>query len=166
MKRFCSEWIKDENGRQAAIRAGYSKKAASQQARQLLQDERIQDLIAKRPGYAVPIDDMTLEGHLRALSRLRGKLDDARDDGGLTAPQVSALRGAVDAEIARGKALGFDKPPRDPAAPPMEPKPRPTMSEVMHGVVGNGSHEHAEPQTNGAGEHAGSSSVKGQHTPS
>lgn len=152
MKRFCNEYIKDENGRQAAIRAGYSAKAACQQAQQLLQDERIQDLIAKLPGYAVPIGDMSLEGHLRKMAVLRDRLEEAGEDVDITTPQVSALRGAVDAEIARGKALGYDgRAPRDPEQPqPIEH--RENMGQLLRGTLGNGGRKPVEPQSNGSGE--------------
>jgi phage terminase small subunit len=42
---FCNEYLKDLNGTQAAIRAGYSEKTASEQAYQLLQLPQIQDRI-------------------------------------------------------------------------------------------------------------------------
>ena len=35
-ERFCQEYMKDLNGTQAAIRAGYSKETARQQAQRLL----------------------------------------------------------------------------------------------------------------------------------
>ena len=51
-KRFCEEYIVDFNGTQAAIRAGYSKKTANEQAAQLLAKLSIQaylkELIEKR----------------------------------------------------------------------------------------------------------------------
>ena len=153
-KRFGNEFIKDENGRQACIRAGYSPKAASQQASKLLQDQRIQVLIAKLPGYSVPIEDTGLDGHLRKMSVLRNNLEEAGDNPDITTPQVSALRGAVDAEVARGKALGFyGRLSRDPEQPPLgQPKAQKTMGELLRGTAGNGSRKEVEPQTNGSGE--------------
>lgn len=51
-KMFCNEYIVDFNGTQAAIRAGYSKKTANEQAAQLLAKLSIQtylkELIEKR----------------------------------------------------------------------------------------------------------------------
>ncbi len=51
-KQFCNEFIIDFNGTQAAIRAGYSKKTANEQAAQLLAKLSIQsyikELIEKR----------------------------------------------------------------------------------------------------------------------
>ena len=40
-KKFCAEFIKDDNGTAAVVRAGYSENGASQQAHSLLQNERI-----------------------------------------------------------------------------------------------------------------------------
>lgn len=44
-ERFCEEYIKDLNATQAAIRAGYSDKRASEQAYQLLQKTTVQKKI-------------------------------------------------------------------------------------------------------------------------
>ena len=46
-KQFCEEYIIDLNGTQAAIRAGYSKKTANEQAAQLLAKLSIQEYIQK-----------------------------------------------------------------------------------------------------------------------
>lgn len=42
---FCQEYLKDFNGTQAAVRAGYSKKTANQQAARLLANVNIQNCI-------------------------------------------------------------------------------------------------------------------------
>lgn len=47
-QRFCDEYLIDLNATQAAIRAGYSKKRASEQAYQLLQKTTVQAYIEKR----------------------------------------------------------------------------------------------------------------------
>ncbi len=47
-QRFCDEYLIDLNATQAAIRAGYSKKRASEQAYQLLQKTTVQDFIKQR----------------------------------------------------------------------------------------------------------------------
>lgn len=140
-RAFCREYIDDENRRQAAIRAGYRPKSASERGGKLLQDPRIQDLISKLRAAQVPPDDMTLEGHWRALAQLRDRLEAAGDRPDITAPQVSALRGAVDAEVARGRALKLLNPdPRDPEQPSsFKPKHNETMGEVLRGTGGNGS---------------------------
>ena len=49
-ERFCLEYVKDNNGNQAAIRAGYSPNAARQQASRLLTNAAIQRRIAEMQG--------------------------------------------------------------------------------------------------------------------
>lgn len=44
---FCREYLKDLNGAQSAIRAGYSKDNARQQAHELLSEAEVQDRIAE-----------------------------------------------------------------------------------------------------------------------
>lgn len=45
-ERFCMEWIKDQNGAKAAVRAGYSERSARTTASRLLADVNIQTRIA------------------------------------------------------------------------------------------------------------------------
>ena len=153
-RAFAGEYVRDESPRQAAIRAGYSPKAASQQAGKLLHDPRIQDLIAKLREAEAPPDEMSLEGHLREMARLRDKLEDAFDNPEITTPQVSALRCAADAEIAKGKVLGFySRSSRDPDPPSMgRPKARETMGDILRGTLRPGSRKPVEPRSNGSGE--------------
>jgi len=47
IKRFCEEYIKDLNGTQAAIRAGYSEKTANEQSSQLLAKLNVKNYIAE-----------------------------------------------------------------------------------------------------------------------
>lgn len=47
-KRFCDQYLIDLNGTQAAIRAGYSKKTAKEQAVRLLSNVNLRDYIDKR----------------------------------------------------------------------------------------------------------------------
>jgi len=148
-RAFAGEYAKDGNRRQAALRAGYSSKAASQQAGKLLEDERVKDRIAKLLSAEASPDDMTLAEHWRALTKLRGELQAAFKLPDVTSAQVSALRGAVDAEIARGRALRFHEPdPRD----PKEDENRPTIGEILRGSLRPGGRKPAEPQTNGSDE--------------
>ena len=148
-RAFCGEYLKDENRRQAAIRAGYGEKAASQQGGKLLHDPRIQDRIAKLRSAEASPDDMTLAEHWRALTKLRGELQAAFKLPDVTSAQVSALRGAVDAEVARGRALRFHDPdPRD----PKEDEDRPTIGEILRGSLRPGGRKPAEPRSNGSGE--------------
>lgn len=46
-KLFCNEYIKDLNGTQAAIRAGYSEKTACEQAARLLANVRVQNYLSE-----------------------------------------------------------------------------------------------------------------------
>lgn len=46
-RQFCLEYLKDLNGTQAAIRAGYSEKTAQEQASRLLSNVIVADFIAK-----------------------------------------------------------------------------------------------------------------------
>jgi phage terminase small subunit len=46
-QRFIAEYVKDLNGTQAAIRAGYSERSAAEQAYQLLQKTSVQEAVAK-----------------------------------------------------------------------------------------------------------------------
>ena len=46
-KRFCLEYLKDLNGTQSAIRAGYSEKTANEQSSRLLANVNIQALISE-----------------------------------------------------------------------------------------------------------------------
>lgn len=47
IKRFCEEYIKDLNGTQAAIRAGYSAKTAKEQSSQLLTKPNVQNFLSE-----------------------------------------------------------------------------------------------------------------------
>lgn len=147
-RAFCAEYVKDENRRQAAIRAGYKGKATSQIGGKLLEDERVQDLISKLRSAEASPDDMTLAEHWRALTKLRRELEDAFKLPDVTSAQVSALRGAVDAEVARGRALRFHEP--DPQPSKEEDDDAPTMGEVMRRHLRPDSRKPAE--SNGSGE--------------
>lgn len=46
-ERFCREYLKDLNGKQSAIRAGYSEKTAENQASRLLSNAKVRDLVYK-----------------------------------------------------------------------------------------------------------------------
>lgn len=56
-KKFCREYMKDFNGTQAAIRAGYSKKTANEQASQLLAKLNIQKFLESLKGKAAEKHD-------------------------------------------------------------------------------------------------------------
>lgn len=66
-KRFCDEYLVDLNATQAAIRAGYSKKRASEQAYQLLQKTTVQNYIQGRKADRVERTEITQDFVLREL---------------------------------------------------------------------------------------------------
>jgi len=75
---FCQEYIIDLNGKQAAIRAGYSKKSAQEQASRLLSYAKVQQelekLMLERSGrMCVDADDV--------ISGIKSVIDDATKKG-------------------------------------------------------------------------------------
>lgn len=93
---FCHEYIKDSNGKQAAIRAGYTGASAEVEASRLL---RIPKVKARVEELRKPIQEaalLTLEDHVKELALLR---DMAKDE-----KQIGA---AITAETNRGKAVGL-----------------------------------------------------------
>lgn len=46
-ERFCTEYIKDMNGKQAAIRAGYAERSAEMQASRLLRNDKVKQRVAE-----------------------------------------------------------------------------------------------------------------------
>lgn len=67
-KRFCDEYLVDLNATQAAIRAGYSEKRASEQAYQLLQKTTVQNYITKRKNDRVKRTEITQDKVLNELA--------------------------------------------------------------------------------------------------
>jgi phage terminase small subunit len=68
--RFCREYIIDNNGLQAALRAGYSARTAKVQASQLLTVLNVQERIAELRGAVNEKLDITAERVLREAARL------------------------------------------------------------------------------------------------
>lgn len=68
--RFCREYVIDHNGTQAAIRAGYSKRTAKEQAYDLLTKPHVQGEIAKLEEKATKRLDKTADDVLRELALL------------------------------------------------------------------------------------------------
>lgn len=66
-KRFCDEYLIDLNATQAAIRAGYSAKRASEQAYQLLQKTTVQEYIQKRKADRIERTEITQDFVLSEL---------------------------------------------------------------------------------------------------
>lgn len=93
--RFVEELLKDGNATQAAIRAGFSKNGAAQSASRLLRNvhvklrlEQLRAPITEQAGFA-------LQDHVNELARLRA-----------LAEKEGQLGAAINAEVARGRALG------------------------------------------------------------
>lgn len=70
MQRFVSEYIKDLNGKQAAIRAGFSKKTAGQIARRVLDDPKVQQLIKKKIDRQTRKSNITVERVLQEYAAI------------------------------------------------------------------------------------------------
>lgn len=84
-QRFCEEYVKDMNGTQAIIRAGYSEKGASVQASLLLAKIKIQDQIAILAQEITSRNGITPERILNELAMLGfSRIDDyvAIEEGG------------------------------------------------------------------------------------
>ncbi len=94
---FCRAYADGASGAEAARRAGYSPRSARYQARDLLAKPHIREAIEC---LHVAVDDMSFEGHVRALALLR---DQARASEG----DPRTLAAAIRAEVARGRLLGF-----------------------------------------------------------
>ncbi len=101
-----------------------------------MEDERIQDLIAKHREAQVRPGDMSVEGHVMALEAIRDK---ALADG--------KYQAAATAEKARGIALGYQSgKPRDPEEPPLgRPKARETMGDILRGTLRPASRKRTAP---------------------
>lgn len=67
---FVSEYMKDQNGLQAAIRAGYTPKSAHAQACRLLKDAKVQAAIADRAEAAQVRSQVTVDRVLLEMARL------------------------------------------------------------------------------------------------
>lgn len=72
-RTFCIEYIKDHNATQAAIRAGYSEKTATEQAARLLTNVKVQEFIAELEKDAIPNAEEIKRSNVKFWK-------DARDD--------------------------------------------------------------------------------------
>jgi len=68
--RFVLEYLKDNNGKQAAIRAAYSEKTAESQASRLLSNAKVKEEIGKRMGKLVNRLEISAERVLKERARL------------------------------------------------------------------------------------------------
>lgn len=95
---FVSEYVKDCNGKQAAIRAGFSEKTAEQQASRLLRNVKVMDAVAELQKKAQERNEITVDDIIRELDENRRVALNA------PIPQASA---ATAATLGKAKILGL-----------------------------------------------------------
>jgi phage terminase small subunit len=95
---FVSEYVKDYNGKQAAIRAGFSQRTAEQQASRLLRNVKVKSALVELQKQAQERNEITVDDIIRELDENRNIALSA-----LT-PQAAA---ATAATIAKAKMLGL-----------------------------------------------------------
>ncbi len=95
-EEFCQQYLVDFNGTQAAIRAGYSKRSANEQAARLLAKDSIRGHLDELSQAAAERNDLTVDGVLESLKQLRDK-----------AISLNQMGPAVRAEELRGKYLAM-----------------------------------------------------------
>lgn len=69
-KRFCLEYLKDLNGKQAAIRSGYSERTAEVQASRLLTNAKVQNYIQEKQKQLQEKTGITVERVLNEYARI------------------------------------------------------------------------------------------------
>jgi hypothetical protein len=80
--RFCIEYLKDENGKAAAIRAGYSPRCAAQQAYELLQNPKVREFIDQEQSDSLDRSRVDLDAERAWVrSRLKIEAEGAETDG-------------------------------------------------------------------------------------
>lgn len=113
-RRFCEEYVVDNNGKQAAIRAGYSAKSAEVHASRMLSNAKVQEYvaelklqIAERNG--VTVDRVVQElaniafGTIGAFFRILSDGTPVLDMTGATAEQIATLSEISTEEYVVGK---------------------------------------------------------------
>ncbi len=70
-KRFCEEYIKDLNGKEAAIRAGYSERTAKQEAYKLLNIDEVSDYVAKLQSKVAKRNEITIDELIQDLAEIK-----------------------------------------------------------------------------------------------
>jgi phage terminase small subunit len=99
IKRFCEEYIKDLNGTQAAIRAGYSQKTANEQSSKLLAKVNVQDFLSKlkqnisdkNEGLAQQVIDELKKLGFSNIQDYIGKENEIKDLSTITRDNASAV---------------------------------------------------------------------------
>lgn len=69
-KIFCEEYVKDSNGAQAAIRAGYKESRARQTARELLMRQDVKDYLAKLHQEIAERNRITVDECVQILAKM------------------------------------------------------------------------------------------------
>ena len=69
-KRFCDEYLIDLNATQAAIRAGYSEKTATEQGARLLANVKVQEYIQERKDKRIKRTEITQDMVLKELATI------------------------------------------------------------------------------------------------
>jgi phage terminase small subunit len=95
-ERFCREYVKDMNGNQAAIRAGYAPGSAAVTASQLLTDHKVASRVsqlAKRVEEKIEDDAVMLRKNLRAIANVR--ITDLYNDDRMLKPLSEMSEGAL-----------------------------------------------------------------------
>jgi phage terminase small subunit len=69
-KLFCDEYLKDLNGKQAAIRAGYSENTAEQQASRLLSNVKLQEYLNSKRKKLEKKTEVTQEWIIKNLKKV------------------------------------------------------------------------------------------------
>jgi hypothetical protein len=95
-QRFVAEYLKDQNGAKAAVRAGYAKATARQQASRLLTNADIAAAVNKGHARVAKKAEITVESLARELEQARTLA--------IKEKQVSA---AVAATMGKGKLAGL-----------------------------------------------------------
>lgn len=108
--RFCEEYLIDLNGTQAAIRAGYSKKTANEQAARLLANVSLQDYVQQLQSKTSDKLEITREKVIAEYARIA--FSDVRaffgEDGGmknlsdLTSNEAAAISSIETEELFEG----------------------------------------------------------------
>jgi phage terminase small subunit len=114
-KSFCREFIKDFNGKQAAIRAGYSIKTANEQASRLLTKVHVQSYIESLTNKAAIKNDLTIEKVINefqkiaftSIAHLHNTWIERKDFETLTEDQKSAIE-SIETKIVKKVEKEFD----------------------------------------------------------
>lgn len=118
-KRFADEWLKDMNGKQAVLRAGYSKTGAEVTANRLLMNPNVKEYLDLKRGKLSNKLEISQERVLLELSRIAfTDIRDYYDESGalkdikkLSDDAAAALSGVEEGDILFGgrKIKRFDK---------------------------------------------------------